>query len=229
MLIPVVLLLSWDAAGCVGAGSGSEPGRQVLRDSWRASTFATSPADPRVPERASLFGDTEGWQWIWGKGIADHWWFLQSKFPSLWIQQQFDLPELHLFFVTSPPKGAGTAGLPVPGTGQELCLSPGDKGDVRVHWSRSLTKVRCDCVLQDEVHNPYPEQGETGIKGKPEDTGWWCCPRERGRKGRCAPNPREGSGEETGICLWTVRSWPLCTNGGNLLSVENEKPGTVVS
>lgn len=55
MLILVVLLLSWDAAGCAGAGAGSEPGRQVLRDSWRASTFATSPADPRVPERDKPF------------------------------------------------------------------------------------------------------------------------------------------------------------------------------
>lgn len=55
MLIPVVVLLSWDAAGCVGAGVGSEPGRQVLKDSWRVSTFATSPADPRVPERDEPF------------------------------------------------------------------------------------------------------------------------------------------------------------------------------
>lgn len=42
---------------------------------------------------------------------------------------------------------------------------PRDKGGVRAHWPRSLTEVRRDRVLQDEVHDPYPEQGETGITG----------------------------------------------------------------
>lgn len=60
-LIPVIVLLSQAAASCTEAGS--EPGRQVPRDSSRASTLSTSLLIPECWRRTSIFGDTEEWQW----------------------------------------------------------------------------------------------------------------------------------------------------------------------
>lgn len=67
-------------------------------------------------------------------------------------------------------------------------------------WPRSLTEVGCHRVLQDEVHNPYPEQGESVVKGCSGDTDLCCVALEnKGGKGEGVhQNPGKEEGKKWG-------------------------------
>jgi len=68
------------------------------------------------------------------------------------------------------------------------------------HHPWPLTEVGSRCVLQDEVHDPYPEQGETVVKGCSGDAELCCAAVESaGGKGEGVHRiPGKGGGKKWG-------------------------------
>lgn len=73
------------------------------------------------------------------------------------------------------------------------------------------------------MHDPYPEQGETLVKGCSgiQNCVVWLRKTGQGREKVCTKIQGSKEGE-----MWVVRSHQLWTQGVKESSVENEKPGT---